>query len=428
MRIEKIVFQHFRGFETLEITFPEKGSAVLIGINGAGKSSILDGAALLLAKLIEKIAGIRTPQLQLKLSDIKDGFPETNLSICLSQPHSEQSLQWSLQKSFYRGRSDFSDVNTFVETFKKELLKNEEKGIPIIAYYKVDRNARAASGKSKAKKEVVVPQAEAYVNALGSALDYDVFIEWFIEQNNIENQIIKEQQDFNATNPKLSHIRRAINTFFAEFHEADYQNFRVGIKQNSQGDPIGEQAILVDKNGLELEFGQLSDGERSIILLVADIAYRLTIANPSNAEALHCPGIVLVDEIEQHLHPAWQRAVVFGLEATFPNVQFIFSTHSPQVLSNIQRENILILEDFALLENTPHTYGRDSNSILFDIFAVTKRPEHAQKEFDALYALMEEPEKIEDAKKMLDKMVLKYGSYDTEIVRAKTHLTFLESS
>ena len=116
------------------------------------------------------------------------------------------------------------------------------------------------------------------------------------------------------------------------------------------------------------------------------------------------------------------------MESTFPNIQFIFSTHSPQILSNTKRENIFILENFALLENTPHTYGRDANSILFDIFAVTKRPAHAQLEFDQLYALMEKPDKLQEAKAKLQIMINKYGVHDTEIVRARTHLTFIESS
>ena len=377
-------------------------------------------------KWLRKLAGIRSSQLQLQLSDIKDGTSECNLSIDAN--FANQQLSWSLEKSFFRGRSDFSVINDFVEKFRVQLLKDEQAPIPIMTYYKVDRNAPGVQSKIKAKKEVIVPQVEAYINAMGSALDYNAFLNWFIEQNNIENQIIKEQQNFNAVNPNLVSIRTAINRFFNNFREANYSNFRVGIKKSDVGEISAEQAILITKNELELKFGQLSDGERSIILLIADIAYRLTLANPSANNPLNGSGIVLIDEIEQHLHPAWQRAVVLGLESTFPNIQFIFSTHSPQILSNTKRENIFILENFALLENTPHTYGRDANSILFDIFAVTKRPTHAQQEFDQLYALMEKPDKLQEAKAKLQIMINKYGVHDTEIVRARTHLTFIESS
>ena len=303
MKINKVHFKHFRGFEELELIFPEKGSAVLIGVNGAGKSSILDGIASLLAKMVEKIAGIRSSQLQLQLSDIKDGRSECNLSIDAN--FANQQLSWSLEKSFFRGRSDFSVINDFVEKFRVQLLKDEQAPIPIMTYYKVDRNAPGVQSKIKAKKEVIVPQVEAYVNAMGSALDYNAFLNWFIEQNNIENQIIKEQQDFNAVNPNLVSIRTAINRFFNNFREANYSNFRVGIKKSDVGEISAEQAILITKNELELKFGQLSDGERSIILLIADIAYRLTLANPAANNALNGSGIVLIDEIEQHLHPAW---------------------------------------------------------------------------------------------------------------------------
>lgn len=430
MQINKIELKQFRGFEALELEFPNQGSAVLIGINGAGKSSILDAIAILLNKFVEKISGIRSSQLQLQLSDIRDGEAQSDLFIQTTQPNNLKPLKWSVQRSFFKGRSrsDFAEINTYVDSFKHELKKNDQINIPIFNYYKVDRNAPNNQSKTKSRKEVVVQQMEAYIDAMGSALDYNTFINWFIEQNNIENQIIKEKQDFNAVNPNLEQIRNAINTFFQSVPDANYSKFRVGIKTSKAGQISAAQTILIQKGDLELEFKQLSDGERSILLLIADIAYRLTLANPSATNPLAGSGVVLIDEIEQHLHPAWQRAVVIGLESTFPNLQFIFSTHSPQVLSNIQRENIFILENFTLLERTPHTYGRDANSILYDIFAVSKRPAHAQKEFDRLYALMEMPNGLENARRELNRMTEKYGPHDTEIVRARTHLVFLESN
>ena len=427
MKIKKVHFKQFRGFEELELHFPEKGVAVLIGVNGAGKSSILDGIAMLLSKFVEKISGIRSSQLQLQLSDIKTGQAQCDLEIETTLSQTDQVLKWSIQRSFFRGRSDFSEINTFVDNFKHQLLKEDQISIPILNYYDVNRNGPGQTNKTKNKKDIVAPQMEAYLSTMGGALDYNVFINWFIEQNNIENQIIKEKKDFSAINPNLSNIRTAINTFFNHFPEANYQNFRVGILQSEAGEISAQQAVLIEKGGQEFEFKQLSDGEKNLILLVADIAYRLTLANPSLSTPLAGHGIVLIDEIEQHLHPAWQRSIVKGLDATFPNIQFIFSTHSPQVLSNISRENICIIEDFTILEKTPHTFGKDSNSILFDIFAVPKRPEHAEIEFNHLYHLMEQPEKLEEAKQELLRMTEKYGPHDTEIVRARTHLAFLDS-
>ena len=102
---------------------------------------------------------------------------------------------------------------------------------------------------------------------------------------------------------------------------------------------------------------------------MTDLARRLAIANPWLGEnALEGEGIILIDEIDLHLHPQWQRRVLPALTQTFPNCQFIVTTHSPQVLSEVPGESVFILENGKLLDYSPHTRGRDSNSILSEIF------------------------------------------------------------
>jgi predicted ATP-binding protein involved in virulence len=131
----------------------------------------------------------------------------------------------------------------------------------------------------------------------------------------------------------------------------------------------------------------------------------------------------LIDEVDLHLHPQWQREVIPALGKTFPNCQFITTTHSPQVLSNVEKENILILEDYKIVENTPFTYGRDSNSILYDLMNVEERPKKVKKELDKLYRLID-AEKVEAARMELKKLANVLGEDDKEIVRANMYLNF----
>ncbi len=140
------------------------------------------------------------------------------------------------------------------------------------------------------------------------------------------------------------------------------------------------------------------------------------------------PGIILIDEIEQHLHPAWQRTIIPNLRRTFPNIQFILTTHSPQVLSTLKKENVFILEDFKLVKDTPQTFGRDSNSILYEIFGVEKRPAEAKEVFAKLYRIMDDPEKVNETADMLKDVEEKYGYYDEEVVRARGHFQFLNEA
>lgn len=135
--------------------------------------------------------------------------------------------------------------------------------------------------------------------------------------------------------------------------------------------------------------------------------------------------IVLIDEIDLHLHPAWQRAIIPALEKTFPNIQLITTTHSAQVLSTVNKENVFLLEDFKVVPTIPHTFGKDSNSILNDLFGVGERLNEAKKEFQELYHLIDDENKKEKAERKLIEMEEKYGNDDVEVVRAKLHFDFL---
>ena len=156
--------------------------------------------------------------------------------------------------------------------------------------------------------------------------------------------------------------------------------------------------------------------------MVVDIAMRLAIANSGN-KSLHGEGIVLIDEIEQHLHPEWQRKVIPALSDTFPNLQFIVTTHSPQVLSKVKKENVFILEDGKLVQNVPFTYGRNASAILFEIFGVTDRPIEVQEKINRCSQLLEE-ENYADAKTLLKELIDLLGENDEAVVGARTQLLF----
>ncbi len=171
---------------------------------------------------------------------------------------------------------------------------------------------------------------------------------------------------------------------------------------------------------------QLSHGERGFLTLLGDIARRLSIANPGLDDPLQGEGVVLIDEIELHLHPGWQRKIVPLLTKTFPNIQFIITTHSPQVISTINKESVFLLENFQL-KKVPATLGRDSNSILEEIFLIPERPEGINEKLEKVYELMNDPDKINEAKALLQEIEQKYEvSRDEEVMQAKMHLEFLE--
>jgi predicted ATP-binding protein involved in virulence len=160
-----------------------------------------------------------------------------------------------------------------------------------------------------------------------------------------------------------------------------------------------------------------------LLALVADLARRLALANPYRENPLLGNGVVLIDEMDLHLHPRRQRDVIPQLQETFPNCQFIVTTHSPLILSNLRRENVIILEDFKTIKKTPHTFGRDNNSILYELMGVTQRSAEMQERLNKCYELIDN-DQLEEAEACFKKLSEDLGPNDPDIVRGETAINF----
>lgn len=178
--------------------------------------------------------------------------------------------------------------------------------------------------------------------------------------------------------------------------------------------------MLVDKNGETFNLEQLSDGEKNLIVLVGDIARRLSIANPNSKDPLKGDGIILIDEVDLHLHPSWQRFIIPKLTELFPNCQFFITTHSPQVLSHVKPDNIFLLrnKNNELNWTKPtESYGKNTDRILEDILGVDARPKKEKDALRFIYELIQKDE-IETAKKKIDELESLIGE-DSELVKAR---------
>jgi AAA15 family ATPase/GTPase len=178
------------------------------------------------------------------------------------------------------------------------------------------------------------------------------------------------------------------------------------------------------KDGQRFEFSQLSSGEKMMLSLVVDIARRLAIANPSLDNKLEGEGIVLIDEIDLHLHPQWQRKLLPALTHTFPNIQFIVTTHSPQVLSHLSRESVFLLEDNKISDREIYTEGRDSNSILQDAFHLPKYEKEYENKLREIYHLIDNDDG-KNAQELLEKLKEKRGDNDLEVMRMQSYIDLL---
>jgi len=441
MRVEELHLKNFRCFKELDIKFPASNLAVFIGLNGAGKTAILDAIAIGLNDFIEK-----KKQHFNNISGLKYYFDDVYYRSSLT----ENEIVFKYKDREIRHQSHFDKTE---ENKQNKPVSDEEKLHPYIVdieegiffdygflcvHYKIDR-----------KSNIHVLSEES--NQEGFRELYN----WLNNELGFENDFKIDSGNIHFSNPRLNVVRKAMSTFFKNITDAEFSNlrYRRNIKDSHQEEMAKRNFDLyITIKEKELKIYQLSEGQRLLINIVCDIARQLlkiqkmdvVIETPILDEegnflewdydyptyseeqieiVLERQGVVLIDEIELHLHPQWQREVLPALQKTFPNCQFIVTTHSPQVLSNIEKEQVFIIEDGALVKFTPHTQGRDSNSILYELFGVKERPEFYQDKINAFYDVLE-AEKMDEAEKMLAELTELFGEEDTEVVRAKVHLTF----
>ncbi|BAZ15000.1 SMC domain protein [Calothrix sp. NIES-4071] len=434
MRIKELHIQNFRGLEEIYLKFPQASETVFIGINGAGKSSVLDCIAIMLAQFVVKIRNIKKPDVQLTEDDINISSHSTVNSITIMIGDRE-SLSWRMveEREAKQNTSIYDDIEDYAKRIQENLKFHPDLNLPVMVYYQTHRmilkNPYILNNKTrkKAKRETYY-QFYAYEKAFYSGVnDFQDFFDWFKEEEDYENEI-RLRENSKYRNPKLEVIRKAITDFLGRFANSKFSNLRVvrSIDRDFAYDQNrNKPSLTITKNDQDFKLEKLSEGEKIILMLVTDLARRLAIANPSSKDALLGEGIVLIDEVDLHLHPQWQRTVIPSFTKTFPNCQFIVTTHSPQVLSGVRRENIFILEDSQIVEKTPYTYGRDSNSILYELMNVKERPEEVQQQINHCFQLIEEGH-IEAAKIALNELSNLLGENDAEVVRANTLIGFLE--
>ena len=403
MKLQSLGISGFRGIRELELEFPEQIN-MLVGVNGAGKSAVLDCTAIMLSRLIGRIRSSTGTGRFFSDSDINNDTSETRneIEICFQG----ESVRWSVSKS-RKGRrrqtiTNLDEVRKHVERFRSRLDEDERTSLPLAVYYPVNRAVLDIPLRIRTRHPF--DRLAAYDQALsGEWSSFRIFFEWFREREDLENERRLAKRRYR--DPQLEAIRRAMKRFLPDF---------TGLKIRRS--PL---RMVVKKDGEELIVNQLSDGEKCTLAMVGDLARRTAIANPTMQDPLESEGIVLIDEIDLHLHPGWQRRVVPALQQTFPNCQFLLSTHSPQILGHLCPENIWMLESASsgVVGRRPDdAYGQTTNRILEDIMDVPARPQEVKDRLADLFLAIEE-RKMKKAKRLLSDVRKRIGT-DPDLVKA----------
>jgi predicted ATP-binding protein involved in virulence len=392
MKLTSMGMTNFRCFDSLDISF-SRNLTVIIATNAGGKTSILDAIAYGFGPFLNRLPGVSGKKINkdIDLRVMDDNIKAPFLRLI---HHAEEDMSWELLekrdkstdlRKFNAGKQFKESLKKHPKVGKKQILSyadsfvNAENGenaenkkqpykLPIIAYYGTDRAFAPVKRRENFQKEF--SRFEAYSGALNSKTNFRRLFEWFNAMEIREQRGVKEHQDLDYKLPVLEAVRQAICEVIP-----NVSNPR--IKE-------GPLRFLVDleQNGVIREFRveQLSDGYQMALAMVMDIAARMGETNPDEDKILNTEGVVLIDEVDQHLHPEWQQRILADLIRTFPNVQFIVTTHSPQVLTTCKAENIRVLEQidgvFQAHIPTRSPYGQDSSDALA-IMNTNSKPELA---------------------------------------------------
>ena len=364
--------QNFRCYTDFTMQFSPKVT-VIVAENGRGKTAILDGLAITMAPYLAAFPGIKARNFQPNDVRMVVDVPQTQDELQIKRM---KAYSWKRELKSVKGKTSSVSAK-FVSDYGKRIADelnqpgDQDIILPVLGYYGTSRMWNDSS--LLKRKKVDLSRSSGYVECLEPSGSYNTFAQWFryATESALEYDHIIAEKKLNKKNPYreiLNAINKAIVTCIQSMGWTD-------LKYS-----FAAQNLLIchpEKGELPLE--AMSDGARSVISMAADIAYRMARLNPDMGEdvTLKTSGVVLIDEVDMHLHPSWQQTVVNDLVKAFPKVQFIVTTHSPQVLTSVPAECIRILHwdnDLVDIEEPTFSLGAESSQLLRDIQHVESRP------------------------------------------------------
>lgn len=371
MKLALIRIQNFRAIECLELR-PHAQLTVLHGDNAHGKTSVLSAIATGLGAIPTALPGIAG--LGFQKTDRRDGSDYTRVLLKTAdevawEQRLGKRLEWQQepnQEHLPYTRRPLRDLTNWLNGAALTAWGGNE-DLPIVAYYDTDR-AVVDAIRRRPKRKAVTNRYSALAGALAAKTSFRELFEWFYEKENEELREQRERQSLNYRLNDLSAVRNAITSMVNGVSKphVEMRPMRFVVSQRLAG--------RTEKRSL----GELSGGYRAVLALAGDLAWRMAQGNPHLPNPLHSEAVVLIDEVDLHLHPSWQQRILRDLTRTFPNAQFIVSTHSPQVLTTVMPEQIVELhreEGSVLASRTAATtYGAEAGEVLVGVMGVEARP------------------------------------------------------
>lgn len=403
MRITNLQLKNFKGFAQADFHFSDQFN-LLVGENGAGKTSILEGLAVAAASWFLGIRGYdsrhiwpddvrRQSNQQGDTTTIEAQYP---VVIAASGVVSGRQIQWQRTlegkdaRTTQRGARTIKDL---AEAAGKAVQKGDAVVLPLVSNYGAGRlwqPLKDMRGQKLADAKPTTSRLDGYHFCIDPRIDFADLFRWLANERYVALEKGSERVGFRA-------VKQAMRNCIERCTSLDYS--------------VTEKTLLVQIEGRgTLPFHLLSDGQRAMLALAADIAFRAAQLNPHLEDRVlqETPGVVLIDEIDLHLHPRWQRHVIRDLKTTFPAIQFFATTHSPQVIGETPHQEIILLRRDGSWSNPSQSVGLDSSDVLREIMIAEAMNESAAKAIEELERLIADAN-FEEAREKIKKIRAEYG-------------------
>lgn len=430
MKLKNIKIRNYRCFKQANIDFDEHVT-LIVGKNGAGKTAILDAIAVSASTFLLGINGggsrsIVEDDARYEFHDL-DGTidPQHQFPVCIDSIGDcldKKDVKWVRSLNSAKSKTTIKDARELTNIAKnvQNQIMNGDKllVLPLISYYGTGRLYAQKKEKRNIKSLTEFKRQVGYVDCMAAESNEKLMLNWFQIQT---LKSLQNQQKTGVVERPL--LLKTVEKAICKSYE------RISGSKN---------AFLIfdlDTHRLVLEFetadgehkkfamDEMSDGYKNTLSMIGDIAYRMAVLNPVLGDQVldGTPGIVLIDEVDLHLHPQWQQTILSDLHTIFPKVQFIVSSHAPAVINSVPREQIRILENGEIYMPAAQTYGRDANSILREVMKVSERPTDVVYRINAFYTCMDEND-YEEADRILTEIEEIVGTNDPDIAAARTAL------
>lgn len=355
MLIKKVNISNFKGIENCSLKFGP-GMNLIIGDNGYGKTSILEAISVVLGGFVAGLGDVTTKHFQkdeIRVILEKTGSASYNkryvtpISVGCEAEIEGKLFQWVRRKnSLQAARSTVEPRDVSKKAFS--MANDGNHILPVLSY---QSTARMWMQKREATEDIFSKEfyrTVGYEGCLSEASNIKMLMNWIRHNERLEWKSKKEVTEYKAVKDILCR----------------FMSFMENAETKVEYDEVSDELVYSTGN-TSLPIRHLSSGYQSLIWMILDIAYRMSILNPDLLENIYeTPGVVLIDELDMHLHPKWQWRIVEALKTTFPNVQFIAATHSSIIISSCKQDNLIMIHTDGSLSYAKTPYGLDVNGTL----------------------------------------------------------------